>query len=272
MISNNKIVWIFDVDGVLTNPREKRTTQKGLIEAIAKKIDDGDIITLNTGRSISWVENRILSPLIKEIKNKEKLVDLFIVGEKGGTWAFFENNKLITKIDETCKLPYSLREELKRLTNQEFSDSMFYDDSKITLISIEMLDGFEIDDYTKRQAVLIQKLNEIREKAEYKPLKIRIDKTIVAIDVQASFTGKHLGARRIEAWIKDKNINPSKIIMIGDSQADTEMAEELQHKYNVDFIFVGDPSNLDTKKLKSKPIFTKNRFEKGTMEFLTSLQ
>jgi hydroxymethylpyrimidine pyrophosphatase-like HAD family hydrolase len=264
--------WVFDVDGVITNPKEKKITQEGLIEEIAKRVDDGDIVTLNTGRSVSWVEERALNPLLEAIHDKTKLSDLFIVGEKGATWAFFQNGKLITQIDKTCSLPASLREDLRNLITKEFSDCMFYDESKLTLISLEMKDGYEIADYTQRQLVLVKRLREILDQPEYKNLNLRIDPSVIAVDIQAPATGKHMGARRIENWLNEKHIQPLKIIMVGDSQADTEMAEELQHgKYSVEFVFVGDQSKLDTSKLKNKPTFTKNLYEAGTLEFFTNL-
>jgi hydroxymethylpyrimidine pyrophosphatase-like HAD family hydrolase len=269
-MNNNPICWIFDIDGVITSPQEKQVTQEGLIEAIAKKIDTGDIVTLNTGRSITWTNERVLIPLLKAIKDKTKLTDIFIVGEKGGSWAYFENNMLITKIDETCKLPDSLRKELKELIEREFSDCMFYDESKLTLISLEMNDECKIADYSQKQLTLVEKLKEIVSRPEYKELNIKVEPSIIAVDIQAPKTGKHLGARKIESWIKEKQINPSKLITLGDSQADTEMAEELQNEYPVVFVFTGDPAKLDSSKLQQEPIITKSQHEAGTLEFLAS--
>ena len=270
-MNNNPLIWVFDVDGVITNPTKKRIAQQGLAEEVAGKINHGDIVTFNTGRSIDWVEERVLNVLLKNINDNSKLLDLFVVGEKGATWAFYKENKLITEVDKTCRLPDSLRAELKELINNEFSDCMFYDESKLTLISLEMLDGYNLDDYTTQQKLLISKLREILAKPEYSGLNARIDATIIAVDVQSSITGKHMGARRIEQWLKQKNINPSKIIMIGDSQFDTEMAEELQDEYLVEFVFVGEPTKLDTSKLKNEPIITDARYDKGTLEALKRL-
>jgi hydroxymethylpyrimidine pyrophosphatase-like HAD family hydrolase len=265
---SSKTVWIFDVDGVLTNPQRKTITQEGLIEKIAEKLDKGDVIALNTGRSLSWVEERVLRPFMKLIKEKSKLVNLFVVGEKGGTWAFFENGAMIVKIDKSFDLPESLKQEIRQLIKNDFSDSMFYEASKLTIISPEMIDGYEIADYAREQSVLVKRLKRILNKPKYRKLKLKIDPSIIAVDVQIPRAGKHSGVRRIENWLKGKSITPSKVIMIGDSQADTEMAEELQNEYPVEFVFVGDPKKVKTDKLKCEPIFTQKLFEAGTLEFL----
>jgi hypothetical protein len=139
------------------------------------------------------------------------------------------------------------------------------------MISTEMIDGHSISEYTQRQQVLTDRMKSVLSKPEYQGLNLKIDPTTIATDIQNSHVGKHLGARRIVDWLKEKAIQPQHILTIGDSQSDTEMAEELQDEYDVEFVFVGDPSKLNVDKLKSKPVFTTKRFGEGTLEFLQSV-
>jgi hydroxymethylpyrimidine pyrophosphatase-like HAD family hydrolase len=260
--------WIFDVDGVITNPKEKKVTEVGLIDAIADRLKNGEIVTLNTGRSLSWMMDRVIKPIEESVGDKRSLDKFLAVGEKGGALLSFQNGEWVTYIDERISVPESLQTYIRGLIDAEFQDSMFYDESKLTMISTEMVDGHSIPDFTQKQHALVSRMQEILAKTEYQNLDLKIDPTTIATDIQNTHVGKHLGARRIEDWLKDKNIKPQHILTIGDSQSDTEMAEELQDEYSVDFVFVGEPSKLNSDKLKNNPIFTVKRFCEGTLEFL----
>jgi hydroxymethylpyrimidine pyrophosphatase-like HAD family hydrolase len=267
--NSNRTVWMFDVDGVITNPAEKRVTEKGLIEAIAGKLDKGDVVTLNTGRSISWMTNRVLNPLKEAVSDKSKLDNFLAVGEKGGTWACFKDGELIPpEQDEVLAIPDSLKKTIKDLIEKDYDGKMFFDDSKLTMLSTEMIDGRSTDEYAAEQRELVKKMVEILEKPEYNHLGLRIDPTTIATDIQNSHVGKHFGARRIANWLAEKEIKPTKIIAIGDSQSDTEMVEELQGEFNLEFVFVGDGSKLKSDSLNKPPTFTKARFGEGTLEYL----
>jgi hydroxymethylpyrimidine pyrophosphatase-like HAD family hydrolase len=263
-----KICWIFDVDGVITNPAEKKVTETGLINEIASKLDKGDVVTLNTGRSISWMSERVIFPIRDAVKDKNKLSNFLAVAEKGGAWAFFGENKFEVQVDKTISIPESLKEEIRSLIKNDFSDLMFYDESKLTMLSTEMIDGKPINEYTEKQHQLVSKMNEILLKPGYVTFGLKIDPTTIATDIQNSHVGKHFGARKIANWLKEKQISPKKIITIGDSQSDTEMAEELQDEFSVGFVFVGDPTKLNSGKFKYPPIFTEKRFGEGTLEYL----
>jgi len=48
------IAWIFDIDGVVTNP---------LLVHIADKLKSGEPVAFNAGRSTSWLIERVINPL-----------------------------------------------------------------------------------------------------------------------------------------------------------------------------------------------------------------
>src|SRR3989344_3211882 len=231
--------FLFDVDGVITDPAEKKVTQKGLIEAIAERLDSDEVVTLNTGRSISWLsEKGIFRELETSVKDKSKLSNFIAIGEKGGTWQAYEAGTWKNHIDESIEVPLELQDRIRRLIEERFSDLMFFDESKLTMISTEMIDGKSITEFSEKQNALV---------------------------------GKHLGARKIADWIQSKGIKPEHFITVGDSQSDTDMAEELQDDYPVEFVFVGDPEKLDSSRLHCPIIFTKARYSAGALEYLKSL-
>ena len=62
-------VLIFDVDGVVSAPKEKRPTIEGVLDAIANKLAINEPVALNTGRSLSWMIDRVIAPLLLKIKD-----------------------------------------------------------------------------------------------------------------------------------------------------------------------------------------------------------
>lgn len=266
--------FLFDVDGPLSDPKLKRVAEPEIAQAVADRINMGEIVADNTGRSVEWLldPQRHALDFVDLVEDKSKLADVILVGEKGATWATYENGEWITHVDdEIGTLPESLQTEVKDLIQNEFSDCMFFDETKLTMISTEMHDNFSIPEFTKRQQDLVERLNEILERPEYQNLGLRVDPTQIATDVQKPYVGKHFGARRIEKWLSEKGIKPEHFIAIGDSQSDTEMAEELQENFSTEFVFVGDPSKFDPSRLKCEVTVTNQRNAAGTLEFLNSL-
>lgn len=261
-------LYVFDVDGVLTDPIKKQSNKKLLIE-LSHILKNGNMLAFNTGRSLSWVQERILNNLFELVGNKALFGKMLVVGEKGNTLMQYEDQKWSTKIMSE-NLPQDLIHTIRKLIQQKFNKTTFFDESKLTMISTEMKDGANHDEYVKDQKKLHNEVEKILSGKEYKDLRMRIDPTIIALDIQEKNAGKHLGAQRIETWLQDKGYKPESVYMVGDSKSDIEMAEELQHLYPVTFVFVNEPDKLGKVQGKYKVVYTKEKFEKGTLEFLKS--
>jgi len=263
---------IFDVDGVITNPQEKRITESEILDEIIKALKRKEPVALNTGRSVSWMTEKVIKPLTEKVGDKTILKDFFAVGEKGGTWAEFDNKgKLIINKDENISVPDNLKSKIRNLIANKFSDSMFYDESKLTMISTEMKDGHSLEDYNEKQKILVTEFEKILSKDQLNE-KFKIDPTTIAVDVENMFVGKHFAVKRIIAWVKEKGFIPHKYITFGDSfKSDIPMAEELYSKnLSVEFVYVGK-ENVETSKHPFPIKITQDKYGKGTLEFLKSL-
>ncbi|MBF8249927.1 MAG: hypothetical protein HW400_528 [Candidatus Levybacteria bacterium] len=268
-----KSAWIFDVDGVITNPREKKVTEPEILDEIIKRLEKSELVALNTGRSISWVKDRVLNQLIEKIKDKKILNNLLVVGEKGGTWIDFdENGNLTENKDNDISVPDNLKNEIRNLISNKYSESMFYDESKLTMISTEMKDGYSLEDYREKQKVIYTEFKKMLNNESLSD-KFKIDPTTIATDIENIFVGKHFAIKRILKWVKSKGVEPQKYIALGDSfGSDIPMAEELNLQgLPVEFIYVGK-ENIDVSKHPFPIKITQNKFEKGTLEFLKSHQ
>lgn len=222
--------WIFDVDGVITNPQEKRITEPEILDQIAKRL------------------------------------------EKGGTWAEFdEEGNLIESKDDTISIPDSLKEEVRNITNSDYPDTMFFDEAKQTMISVEMKDGHPLEDFSKKQQIFASQLRALLVDKGLDN-KLKVDPTTIAIDIENKHVGKHFAVKRIIEWVKNKGISPKKYIAFGDSfRSDVLMAEEIHSQgFPVEFVYVGQ-ENVQTADYPfpiTQPIAP---FGNGTLEYLKSL-
>jgi len=263
---------IFDVDGVITNPQEKRITESEILDEIIKTLKRKEPVALNTGRSVSWMIEKVIDPLIKKIEDKTILKNFFAVGEKGGTWAEFDNQgHLIINKDENISVPDDLKNEVRNLIKNMFSDGMFYDESKLTMISAEMKDGHSLENYKEKQKILINEFEKILSKDKLNK-RFKIDPTTITLDIENIFVGKHFAVKRIIGWVKEKGFKPQEYITIGDSfKSDVPMAEELySQNLPVKFVYVGK-EEINTSKYSFPIKNTNKKYGEGTLEFLKSL-
>lgn len=263
---------IMDVDGVITNPQEKRITEPEILDQIAKRLEKGEPVALNTGRSVEWLRDRILNPLAQIVKDKKMLTNFLAVAEIGGTWAEFDQDgNIVESKDEGIYVPSNLKDEVRSIINQEYSDTMFFDESKLTMISTEMRDGHPLEDYKKKQEILTGRLKTLLADKGLED-KFKVDPTTIATDIENKHVGKHFAVKRIIEWVKNKGIAPKRYIAFGDSfRSDVPMAEEIHSQgFPVEFVYVGK-ENIQ----KSDYPFPINQpiahFGNGTLEYLKSL-
>lgn len=268
-------VYIFDVDGVISDPKEKRPTIEGVLDIIADKLSKNEPVALNTGRSLSWMIERVITPLLLKVKDKKSLQNFFAVGEKGGTWLTFdEEGRMEQHKDDSISVPSELQERVKQLVAEEFSETTFYDASKETMISTEMIDGFTTEEreqlYRPAQQGLVPRLEELLSERGMEA-SFKVDPTTIATDVENKHVGKDFAVRRILTWLELRGVvTPGKFIAFGDSKSDIPMAEELHRQgLSVELVFVGDkPINSDD--FPFPVTVTKGHFEQGTLEYLST--
>jgi len=260
--------YLFDVDGVLTDPKEKRVTKPEFFDQIIAILQRGEPVGLNTGRSIAWLVERFITPLIQNIEDKSLLQHFIAVGEKGGTWIIFdkEGNIHHEKMEELA-ISQDVIKEAKVLVERKYNDSMFFDLTKETMLSIEMHDGFELDMFHQRQKMLVEDLKQLLTKYKLQNI-YHIDPTTIATDVESPNVGKALGADRFLKFLQEMKLEPQEFETFGDSKSDFGMSDELYRKgKQVRMIYVGDRSKFG-ESAREYPIDYVGEFSKGTLEYL----
>lgn len=265
-----KSAWIFDVDGVITDPSGKRIKETKILDHIVRKFEAGEPVALNTGRSLVWMIDRVINLLLEKVTNKSILINFFASGEKGGTWITFdEKGQMQHHKDNSISIPQFLQGKVRNLINSEFSESMFYDETKETMISTEMKDGYSVEEYSKHQNVLNEKLRKLVDENGLGE-SLKVDPTTIATDVENKHIGKGFAVERIMKWLNERKIKPQKYVTFGDSLSDLPMPEKLNEKgKNVEFVYVG--KNPIKKSYPFPIIKPLELFGKGTIEALESL-
>lgn len=264
-----KRAWLFDVDGVLTHPVEKKITEGELVELICGMLERGEPVALNTGRSIDFMVEQVLSKLEGAVVDKNLLKNIMAIGEKGSVWINYDElGDRLQSIDESVTVPIVIQEEVKRLVNDKFSEAVFYDETKKTMVSVEMRDGYDWEDFRRVQVELDVGLLTILEMHSLTK-ELKIDPSRIATDVENKHVGKALGAWRFLDWLGKKKITAQKFIAFGDSKSDVRMAEEINEQgRSVEFVFVGEKDLLEKVQFNFPVIYMTQRCEKGTVEYL----
>jgi len=104
--------YIFDVDGVLTDPQTKKVEYNEIFNQIIIRLKKGYPISLNTGRSIEWLTYNILNQLISKVSDYSIFIRFIAIGEKGATWAIIDNSLHVQhgKLDNLSVPKYIINE------------------------------------------------------------------------------------------------------------------------------------------------------------------
>jgi hydroxymethylpyrimidine pyrophosphatase-like HAD family hydrolase len=265
-----KQMLIFDIDGVITNLQKETLTEPTILDYIIKILEKGEPVALNTGRGIDWTQTIILNFLKNKAKNINILGNLFVVAENGGIKASFnQDGYLDIEINNSMKMPQDIDQDVRELIEKKYFKNMRRE-NKETMITAKIKEGTLIKDYAKLQKKLVNDLQTIINTHALSN-NVKIQLTTIGTDIIHRIAGKDRGIELILKWLLRKGITPQKFITFGDNKSDIPMAEKLfEEKRSVELIYVGK-DDIDTAKYRFPVIITKNKFEKGTLEFLKTL-
>lgn len=261
--------WLFDIDGVLTDPEKKRVTNPKIFEELIRRLKIDEPVGLNTGRSLDFIINEVLDPLEERIERKEILRNVVAIGEKGGAWIVYDDEgKRTVEVDENISVPTAVQEKIRELIKTDlYSETVFYDETKKTMVSIELKINKTIEDFEKIKQQLTNDLEDVLSEFNIEK-KYKIDPTRIAVDVENINVGKALGARKFVEFLDKKEIKPVEFMCFGDSVSDYDMYEELKiMEKKVKFIFVGGEKYLLGKNTNEVE-FTDKLFDLGTLGYI----
>ncbi|WP_299950960.1 hypothetical protein [uncultured Modestobacter sp.] len=226
---------LLDVDGPVASP-ESRTVAPELLDDLWRLLGAGVPVVLNTGRSVDFVAERLLGPLVA--RGLPAGARLHAVCEKGGLWTTAGAGEV--HLDDELAVPAVCHAVLAELLDGGYADAMFVDTGKRTMATVEARTDVPAAHYAQRQCAFDADLAErlsaaglgvqlgdrsFPDAAGRTPW--RIDPSVIATDVESVRAGKALGARRALQLLAEDGLLPHAWHTVGDSRSDYAMADHL---------------------------------------------
>lgn len=265
---------VFDIDGVLTNPRTMVFNGAALTR-IAHDLETRIPVAFNTGRSTEWVMDRVMPLLMKSIGH-DALSNLLVVAEKGGVRVIFQDGTPQIEEDRTLSLPDAFVHDVRQLLvaplpdGGQLSRTVFWDEGKRTMGSVEKLPEAPMEQYTDARVHLREGLERLL--VAHDLTQFKIDETTIATDIEHHSAGKHKGAEKILEWLTARHQSIDTIYSFGDSASDEIMAQVFgEHGYASTFVYVGQaPLQLQTSASYKRHVLH-GRFDADTADFLATI-
>lgn len=235
---------LFDVDGPLASPTTRTVAIERILTDLVALTGAGVPIAFITGRSDEFIRTQLVGPLMQAGLADALNTDgarLFGVFEKGGSWAQITAEGMgDVTVDRSVALPAETVEAVRELVSRNFADTMFFDETKRAMISVEQRTDVAHDVYQAAQA----RFND----AAFALLKshglgtrygdddapdasgrvpFRLDPTIISTDIESVKLDKDRGARRALKYFASLGELPRRWRSIGDSRSDYLMADYL---------------------------------------------
>lgn len=241
---------LLDVDGPVANPATRRVAP-ALLEDLTALLAAGVPVVLNTGRSVDFVLGHVLGPLVAA--GLPERARLHAVCEKGGVWTTARPDGVdAPHVDPSLRVPDAGSALLRALADT-YRDALFVDASKQVMATVEARSDIQPGHFRVRQAAFGAELlaglvdaglgvqfgdDRFPDRAGETPW--RIDATVIATDIEASASGKDLGARRALELLAGDGLLPTSWHSVGDSRSDYDMADHLhRHGHTVSHVHVG---------------------------------
>ena len=235
---------LFDVDGPLASPESRTVAIPSILDDLITLTAAGIPIAFITGRSAGFLRDEVIEPLLAA--GLAAALDrpgarMFAVCEKGAVWAAVTRTGLAElTIDNGVALPGSVVDEVRALVASDFSDTMFFDETKLAMISVEQRMDVANDDYRRAQhdfnsaafdAVarhgLGVRLGEREHVDAAGAVPFRLDPTIISTDIESVLLDKDRGAERAIEYFASLGPLPTLWRSVGDSRSDYKMADHL---------------------------------------------
>lgn len=229
--------FLLDVDGPVASP-ETRRVPEAILSALVALARHGIPVAFNTGRSAEFILRNVAEPLRRA--GLPATARFHAVCEKGAvrfSFADLPDGDLPDAsgragvpdwvvVDEAMRVPSGLETRLATLVRDEFSETMFYDRTKLAMFSAEMNVGESLQRYQRHQAQFDERAQALLTE-EGLADRFQLDPTIISSDVEHRSSGKDLGAARLWDLMAADGELPVHWYTCGDSRTDYAMADWL---------------------------------------------
>ena len=227
---------LLDVDGPLASPLTRTIAIPSIVEDLVFLANLGVPVVFNTGRTDLFLRERVVKPLLAAGLSPDARA--FGVCEKGAVWCGLTmNNYDGIHVDPDLKLPSEILHALKGLFDSDFTSTMFWDEHKRAMASQEQridVDSAaflpERDRFADAAFELLASRGvgvALGDRRTDVPVTVRIEPTIISVDIENVASGKDLGAKRALKLLEGSGDIPQLWRTVGDSRSDYTMADHL---------------------------------------------
>ncbi len=228
---------LLDVDGPIASPESRRIALDSIVDDLLTLASAGIPIAFITGRSDAFMREQVVARLVDGGLDARSHV--FGVFEKGGCWAPITADGMgALEIDRDLAIPDPVREAVEGLAREQYADTMFVDEGKHVMISLEARTDVSPAAYQAAQARYEAEVYErlvgsglglrYRDHEAHDGLgrvPWRIDSTIISTDVESVLLDKDRGADRALDWFAARGVTAQRWWSVGDSRSDYRMAD-----------------------------------------------
>lgn len=228
---------LLDVDGPIASPESRRIAIDSILSDLLTLASAGIPTAFITGRSDQFMREQVVARLVEG--GLETDAHVFGVFEKGGCWAPITAEGMgEVVIDADVAVPESVRSAVEGLARDEYASTMFVDDVKHVMISLEARTDVTPAEYQAAQARIENEIYErlvaagvgLRYRGReahdaHGQVPWRIDSTIISTDVESVLLDKDRGADRALDWFASRGVTAQRWWSAGDSRSDYRMAD-----------------------------------------------
>ncbi|MGI4895087.1 MAG: hypothetical protein ACRYF3_08250 [Janthinobacterium lividum] len=251
---------LLDVDGPIASPVTRSISAPGLLDSLLELLAAGIPVVFNTGRSDDFLDAEVVRPLLAA--GLPPASRIHAVCEKGAVHFSIGVGGLgPIAVDDSVALPAAAVRALEDLARNDFAETMFVDDGKRAMVSIEQRLDVDSPSYLRAQrhyetaalAVFAGLDLGVTCRGTAQPdaagaVDWRIDPTIISVDVESVLLGKDRGAATALELLADDGALPAAWRTVGDSRTDYAMADWLhENGYRVNHVDVRPADGVPSK-------------------------
>lgn len=230
---------LLDVDGPIASPITRTIATPSIVTDLVTLATGNVPIAFITGRSAAFIRDEVVAPLVAAGLPTD--FRMYGVCEKGAVWFPISAQGMgDVVVDETVALPEAVVAELRRLVDDNYSDTMFFDETKQAMVSVEQRTDVDHGTYLAAQegfneaafTVLVDHGLGVRFGNREVPdangdIPFRVDPTIISTDIESVRLDKDHAAERALAYFAETGPLPQLWRSVGDSRSDYLMADHL---------------------------------------------
>lgn len=218
---------LLDVDGPIASPVTRTVAIESIATDLVAMAAAGIPVIFNTGRSDAFIAEQVV-PALRDAGLSDGAM-VHTISEKGAVSSEVTPAGLgEVHVDAELAMPSGLSRQVRQLVADRFSELMFFDETKRSMISVEQHVDVASAGYLAAQPQFDAAVAELLEAEGLDH--VRIDPTIISTDVEHERVGKDLGAEQAVALLAARGIRPQSWYTMGDSRSDYAMATWLHER------------------------------------------